>query len=330
MGEGRRRGLWALTVALASVCLLVVVCAAPAGAAEPTVPRSDLRAPPSVLPVIVLQGSDYDMGFQYYQQVDKLFGRSVLKAMQVPGGFSDQQNAALKAYQWYIEKYTPEYIDMFKGMAQAATNAGVPLSYAEALRNYVGTTAHPGTEPSGSSSETLPPTCSAWAAWGKETTDGSLITGQEMDPPWGDFGNNDYVAIVAYPDAGNAYINVTQPGQLAAIPVMPGINDKGVSTSGNLGGAWRDVDYAQGRIRSQGWPDPAHPAFRRQRGRRQGHVAVVPSVGHLEHDGLRRQRQRLHLSSRRPRSRPFASRATSARAISSTRATASSPTARRA
>jgi hypothetical protein len=67
-----------------------------------------------------------------------------------------------------------------------------------------------------------------------------------MDPPWGDFGNNDYVAIVAYPSTGNAYMEVCQPGQLSAIPVMPGINDKGVSTSGNLGGAWRDVDYGQG------------------------------------------------------------------------------------
>ena len=253
MGKSKYIRLSRLALMLASVGLLALVLAAPSAFAlpttsvtEPAIPHSDLAVPPSVLPVIVLQGSDYNMGYQYYQQVNQLFGSSVLKAMQVPGGFTDQQLLALKAYQWYIQKYTPEYIQMFEGMAAAATDAGVPLSYTEVLANYVGTRAYPGTEPSGSSSETLPPTCSAWAAWGKTTTDGSLITGQEMDPPWGDFGNNDYVAIVAYPATGNAYINVTQPGQLAAIPVMPGINDKGVSTSGNLGGAWRNVDYGQG------------------------------------------------------------------------------------
>ena len=241
----KEKHLVRLGLACAACCLLGLLLVASA-AAQPAAPKSDLPVPPSVLPVIVLQGSDFDMGYQYYQQVDKLFGRSVLKAIQVPGGFSDQQLVALKAYQWYIEKYTPEYVDMFKGMAQAATDAGVPLTYAEVLANYVGTRAYPGTEPPGSSGETLPPTCSAWAAWGNETTDGSLITGQEMDPPWGDFGNNDYVAVVAYPATGNAYINVTQPGELSAIPVMPGINDKGVSTSGNLGGAWRGVDYGKG------------------------------------------------------------------------------------
>ena len=308
----------------------MLVCAGPAFAGEPAIPQSGLPLPPSVLPVIVLQGSDYNMGYQYAQQVDELFGPSVLKAMQVPGGFTDQQLLALKAYQWYIQKYTPEYIDMFKGMAAAATDAGVPLSYTEVLANYVGTRAYPGTEPPGSGSETLPPTCSAWAAWGKTTTDGSLITGQEMDPPWGEFGNNDYVAIVAYPSTGNAYINVTQPGQLTAIPVMPGINNKGVSTTGNLGGAWRDVDYGQRGLRAQGRADRPHPALCRQRRRRQGHVAVVPPVRHLEHDRSPTSRATPSSSSPRRPSRPSASPATSARATSSTHGTASSPTARRA
>ena len=249
MSNRRITGPGGLALLVAGVCLLVSVCAAPAFATEPAAPASGLPVPPSVLPVIVLQGSDYDMGYQYYQQVDQLFGSSILKGMQVPGGFTDQQILALKAYQWYIQKYTPEYIDMFKGMAAAATDVGVPLTYTEVLANYVGTTAYPGTEPAGSGSGTLPPTCSAWAAWGKTTTDGRLITGQEMDPPWGDFGNNDYVAVVAYPATGNAYVNVTQPGQLASIPVMPGINNKGVATGGNAGEGWRTSDTGTGAYR---------------------------------------------------------------------------------
>jgi hypothetical protein len=224
----------------ACICLLVSVCAAPAFATEPSVPKSGLPLPPSVMPVIVLQGSDYNMGYQYSQQINQLFGPSILKAMQKPAGFSEPQLVALKAYQWYVQQNTPELIDMFKGMAAAATDAGVPLSYTEVLAYYVGTRGYPGTEPDGSGSQTLPPSCSHWAAWGKTTTDGGLISGQAMDPPSGEFAS--YVAIVAYPTTGNAYVNVTSPGQLSSIPVYPGINNKGVSTGGNSGEGWRMVD----------------------------------------------------------------------------------------
>jgi len=124
MGKSKYIRLSRLAFILASVGLLALALAAPSAFAlpttsvtEPAIPHSDLAVPPSVLPVIVLQGSDYNMGYQYYQQVNQLFGSSVLKAMQVPGGFTDQQLLALKAYQWYIQKYTPEYIQMFEGMA---------------------------------------------------------------------------------------------------------------------------------------------------------------------------------------------------------------------
>ena len=201
------------------------------------------------MPVVVLQGSDYDMGYQYYQQVDQLFGSSVLQAMQVPGGFTADQLTALKAYEAYVQQYTPEYIEMFKGMAAAATDAGVSLSYNEVLANFVGTTSYSSAGSAASAATTHAPTCSAWAAWGKTTKGGRLITGQEMDPPWGDFGDANYVAIVAYPSTGNAYENIAQAGQLASIPVFPGINNKGVATSGNAGEGWRSIDTAAGAYR---------------------------------------------------------------------------------
>jgi hypothetical protein len=242
---------WARGVAclVTGICLLAVVCTAPALASKSSKSQSASALPPSVLPVIVLQGSDYDMGYQYYQQVDQLFGPSILQNMQVPAGFTAEQLTALKAYESYVQQYTPEYIDMFKGMAAAATNAGVPLSYMEVLANFVGTTAYPSSGASASPATTHAPTCSAWAAWGRTTKNGSLITGQEMDPPWGDFGDANYVAIAAYPATGNAYVNIAQPGQLASIPVFPGINNKGVATSGNAGEGWRDIDTGAGAYR---------------------------------------------------------------------------------
>ena len=132
MSKRKRMRLRGLAFFAAGIYFLALTCAGSATAAKP----------PSVLPVIVLRGSNYNMGYQYYQQVSRLFGSSILKGMRVPGGFTNQQLLALKANQWYIQKYTPEYIDMFKGMAAAATDAGVPLSYAEVLANYVGTTAY--------------------------------------------------------------------------------------------------------------------------------------------------------------------------------------------
>ena len=235
---------------VAGVCLTVVLWislgVAPAFAGEASVPESGLPLPPSILPVIVLQGSDFDMGYQYYQQLNELFGPWTMQAMQRPAGFTDAEIVALKAYQWYVKEYTPELIDQFKGMAQAATDAAVPLSYTEVLANYVGTRAYPGTEPEGADDD-LPPACSAWAAWGRTTAGGSLITGQGMDPPWGDFST--FVTVVAYPTDGNAYINVAPPWSLNSNPVMPGINNKGVSTGGNAGEATRAVDRGVGAYR---------------------------------------------------------------------------------
>ena len=234
-----------LLTLLGGLCLTLLVavslCTLPAFAAD-AYPVSGLPVPRSIMPVIILQGTDYNMGYQYAQQTNQLFGSAFLKKMQKPAGFTDTQIVALKAYQWYIQKTTPEFIDMFKGMAQAATDAGVTLSYTEVLANYVGTTRYAGTEPGGSGDATLPPTltCSHWAAWGKTTTDGRLITGQAMDLPSGE--TVDYVAVVAYPSSGNAFINVVTPGSLNSNPVMPGINNKGVSTGGNAGEAQRAVD----------------------------------------------------------------------------------------
>jgi len=156
---------------------------------------------PSVRPVIILSGSDYDMGYQYYQQVVQVFGPWILDSVK-HAKFTDEELANLKAFQRNIRQYTPEFIDFFKGMAAGATDAGVPLSYQEVLAAIVSTESYPGAPP-GSEDEELPPTgCSGWAAWGSTTRDGKLICGGQMEsaPQFSD-------TIIAFPENGNSFIH---------------------------------------------------------------------------------------------------------------------------
>lgn len=37
----------------------------------------EVPLPPNVRPVILMKGSDYDLGYQYYQQLVQIFGRWV-------------------------------------------------------------------------------------------------------------------------------------------------------------------------------------------------------------------------------------------------------------
>ena len=134
----------------------------------------EVPLPPNVRPVIILKGSDYDLGYQYYQQLVQIFGMWVLSSI-AHNPFSEKELAALKAYQWYIKQHAPEFIYMLKGMADAANDAGVSLSYIEVLAHFTGTESYTGVPPE-SKDEQLPEgNCSGFAAWGDATKDGKLI-----------------------------------------------------------------------------------------------------------------------------------------------------------
>jgi hypothetical protein len=156
---------------------------------------------PNIRPVIFLSGSDYEMGYQYYQQIVQIFGPWILKSI-AHDKFTDEELANLKAFQHNVRKYTPEFIDFFKGIAAGANDAGVPLSYQEVLAAFTSTESYPGAPP-GSEDEQLPPTgCSGWAAWGNTTKDGKAICCGQMEAAT-QFANT----IVAFPKEGNSFIH---------------------------------------------------------------------------------------------------------------------------
>jgi len=194
---------WSVSLALTVLAMLV---ATPAFAESPETSFIDgATMPPNVRPVLILSGSDYDMGYQYYQGLNLVHGSGYFQS-QVCDSFTSEQIAALKAYQWLMMQETPEMIEFVKGAASAATDAGVELSYAEVLANFTSLKTFSGTEPEGSQDEDLPPAgCSGWAAWGTATTDGRLIAGGSTD---GDStrGSRPTVALMCYPETGNNFI----------------------------------------------------------------------------------------------------------------------------
>jgi len=187
---------------------------------------------PNVTPVIILSGSDYDMGYQYSQQLAQTFGLWLLEGM-VHGKFTTEEVAALKAYQWYMRQYTPEMIDMFKGMADGATHAGVHLSYKEVLAHLVGTDLYPDAPP-GSEHEKLSPVapggCSGFAAWGSTTTDGRLICAGSKDAKFAFL-----ATVVVFPEKGNNFVFSTWTAGFAlstwgtGLSAHPAMNNKGLA-----------------------------------------------------------------------------------------------------
>ena len=202
--------------------------------------------PPGILPVIFLQGSDYEMGVQYGKQAGQFIeiNKEAAWAEALQRYSRDEIIQALKANQHYIQKYTPENIDIMKGMADGAAAAGYDVSYIDiVLLNCTLPKPETSAYPKGAEDDALPPRkgCSVCSAWGSTTKDGRLIGMDTLD---GD-GDAFYgVIIVAFPDEGNAYICGAQAGEIGDHFLM---NNKGlfVGNSGG-GGSPRDIDNNYG------------------------------------------------------------------------------------
>jgi len=188
--------------------------------------------PPSILPVVILKGSDYEMGFQYGEQACAYIDRTREdKWASALRRFSREEVLrALRANQSFVKRYTPEWIDFMKGMADGATKAGFPMTYTDVLLMNC-TLPDPKTSvyPERAEKDSLPPKrCSVASAWGSATRDGRLIGLDTLDTP--DVAHA--VVIIAYPDRGNAYICGADAGEIGDHFLM---NNRGFFL-GNSGG----------------------------------------------------------------------------------------------
>ena len=161
----------------------------------------DVPLVPEITPVIVIQGSDYEMGYQYAQQLVQVFGAWILE-MRAGRNFSKDQTNELRKWEEQHRTHTPWLIEFVKGWTQGAVDSGINMSYDDVMYLWVGDS-----EPSydflsqDGIPEIPPMACSGMAAWGKATKDGKLVTGST-----GDHDISYQVIVVAYPEDGNAFI----------------------------------------------------------------------------------------------------------------------------
>jgi hypothetical protein len=208
--------------------------------------QADDILPPGILPVIILSGSDYDMGYQYGQQAGHYIeiNKTAAWASALQRFSRDDIIRALKANQHYIQKYTPENIEIMKGMADGASAAGFNVTYQDIIL-LNGTLPKPESSdyPKGAENDALPPGkgCSVCSAWGSTTKDGRLIGLDTLD---GDGESRYGVIIVAFPLDGNHYICGADAGEIGDHFLM---NNKGffLGNSGG-GGSPRDIDEDYG------------------------------------------------------------------------------------
>src|SRR4030042_2676502 len=169
---------------------------------------------PNVRPVIVLQGSDYEMGYQHAQQIIQIFGKYHLEgAAKVKR--EEKDITAIKKSEEVIKKYTPWAIDYVKGMSDGCIEAGIPMTYFQMLAYFTGI--------GGSSGED----CTGWAAWGSATKDGKLICGGSGDHEirlGSKYGYRYEVNIMFFPKTGNNFVFSPPSGGAG----HPGMNNKGV------------------------------------------------------------------------------------------------------
>lgn len=194
--------------------------------------------PPSIMPIVILKGSNYEMGYQYGQQAGKLLNMRKESAWaQARRELSREKTLELvKIVQWHIKKYAPEAIEMMKGMAEGARDSGFDISYTDVLLSNAGVRS-PGptwTYPPENEGEEIGMDCSSWAAWGQTTTDGRLICGDSQDRFF--FHS---LAVAAFPENGNSYVSPAIAGYLTHKPC---INNKGVCIGVTGGTGRRDID----------------------------------------------------------------------------------------
>ena len=240
---------------------------------EPEIPYAgEVPLVPNVRPVLVLKGSDFEMGRQHARQIIEIFGPYYLeKAASVKRG--KQNLAVIRTSKGYIEEFTPWAIDYVKGMADGCSSAGISMTYTQMLAHFVSNTdARPDDEE-----------CSGFSAWGGATKDGSLICGGSGDHEirvGSPYRYRYEVNVMMFPDHGHNFVYSPPSGGAG----HPGMNNKGLCHVHHGTTGYRDrylrPELAERRRGRPACVSPdARPALRLDRGRGQGHHPVDPHSG---------------------------------------------------
>lgn len=227
----------------------------------------DVPIVPAICPLIILQGSSYDMGRQYVQQVVEIFGAWVFERI-ASRKFETKDIDTIKKWHEQMDALTPEIGQMVKGWVDEAAKFNIDLNYWNAIQLWTGhfspiwegIRGHGVRDLAGEDSdedkeaadasylggqsmsnmgvESTVDLCSGACAWGEATRDGSLIVGATTDHDC-----TFQATIVAFPDTGNSFV-YTPFSVTGFIPGLgqyyfaghPGMNNKGLAYVHHGGG----------------------------------------------------------------------------------------------
>ncbi len=239
-----KKGTKAITMLLAIVFIfgLIANCGSPIMAEEAVSEQKDflkiLNFDPEEMPkssksMVFLQGSWYEMGYQYGTQVPDVVKREA--AIGLAKKINNYgYNVASKEADYYIEHYQqhmPELLELYRGMADA-----IGMDYHDFVTSQFYFCGIMQTNIENDNAEKVG--CSNIAAWGKQTAGGELIVGANLDL----YDEYYYYApsVIAFPEDGNAF--VTSSGFFCNMI----INEKGVVVTGSSGQSAGEGDRAVG------------------------------------------------------------------------------------
>ncbi len=174
--------------------------------------------PPGMMPIVVLQGGPYDMGYQYALQAGEYIAivRDAAWASALAKNSSQEILQSCREYRQYIARELPQFdfFSFFQGMTDGMIDQGYQFGPDDpVVMLYWG--GRQGPQP--------PDHCTIIAAFGNATGKG-MIAGTNFD--YYHLPSNSYSIILAlYPDSGNSCIIPSGAGRTASNSAF---NDKGL------------------------------------------------------------------------------------------------------
>ncbi len=174
--------------------------------------------PPGIMPIVVLQGDPYEMGYQYALQAKDYIAivRDAAWASALTKNSSQEILKSCREYRQYIARDLHEFdfLSFFQGMSDGMIDQGLQFGQDDpVVMLYWG----------GSKGPQPPDHCTAIAAFGNITGKG-MIAGTNFD--YYHLPSNSYSIILAlYPDSGNSCIIPTGAGRTGSNSAF---NDKGL------------------------------------------------------------------------------------------------------
>jgi hypothetical protein len=188
--------------------------------------------------VVVVSGTEYEMGLQYGQQTAARLAHNVAIQKNQLYEIYGQETVTtdLRVWDYYIKTYTPAMAEWFRGMADGCSQEGYNLSYYDILlvsyypselwsRPNVAYPAERGVKWAGPvkrpevAPAERPHSCNAFAATGEATPDGKSILA--LDSMVG-LEAMDNIILLAFPTEGAPFVTQSPAGKLAGNMGMNG------------------------------------------------------------------------------------------------------------